>query len=386
MKSHNSKSTSGFTVSVTEKRCTGQQSTLGNTKKTANKQKRGLIMDNEDKSQQKVCMISGEDVVKEQSPTDNTQLPIVISSKRKHRDRCSQYENVDSNWKALFQTLPRNENIVAKFHKRKKVKIQKTDKKSVWKHEKEDDTEDIWFDDVDPSLLESCDIVDQQKSPVALVDDDGDDRLTRHVALDCEMVGIGYKGQDSVLARVSIVNEFGKCVYDKYVKARERVTDFRTPVSGIKPHHIKSGEDFKNVQKEVADILKDRIIIGHALSNDLKVLFLGHPKKNIRDTSEYKPFRRLNKGSKPSLKTLAKLILNINIQGGEHDSVEDARVAMRLYMLHKKEWEKSRKLKSKGLLNHQTKLHHNKDSTITKNEKRRKIKLFRLKNAQKKRR
>ncbi|XP_033103630.1 uncharacterized protein LOC117106364 [Anneissia japonica] len=128
MKSHNSKST----VSVTEKRCTGQQSTLGNTKKTAKKQKRGLIMDNDDKSQQKLCRISGEDAVKEQSPTDNTQFPIVISSKRKHRDRCSQYENVDSNWKALFQTLPRNENIVAKFHKRKKVKIQKTDKKGVW--------------------------------------------------------------------------------------------------------------------------------------------------------------------------------------------------------------------------------------------------------------
>jgi len=32
-----------------------------------------------------------------------------------------------------------------------------------------------------------------------------------------------------------------------------------------------SGEDFKTVQKEVADILKGRILVGHALRNDLKV-------------------------------------------------------------------------------------------------------------------
>lgn len=31
------------------------------------------------------------------------------------------------------------------------------------------------------------------------------------------------------------------------------------------------GEDFKTVQKEVADILKGRILVGHALRNDLKV-------------------------------------------------------------------------------------------------------------------
>lgn len=31
------------------------------------------------------------------------------------------------------------------------------------------------------------------------------------------------------------------------------------------------GEDFKTVQKEVAGILKGRILVGHALRNDLKV-------------------------------------------------------------------------------------------------------------------
>lgn len=31
------------------------------------------------------------------------------------------------------------------------------------------------------------------------------------------------------------------------------------------------GEEFKTVQKEVAEILKGRILVGHALQNDLKV-------------------------------------------------------------------------------------------------------------------
>lgn len=59
--------------------------------------------------------------------------------------------------------------------------------------------------------------------------------------MDCEMVGVGPKGEDSIVARVSIVNQFGKCVYDKYVKPTEKVTDYRTAVSGIRPQNINAG-------------------------------------------------------------------------------------------------------------------------------------------------
>ena len=55
------------------------------------------------------------------------------------------------------------------------------------------------------------------------------------------MVGVGFGGKDSVLARVSIVNHFGHCIYDKYVKPREKVTDYRTAVSGIRPEDIEDG-------------------------------------------------------------------------------------------------------------------------------------------------
>ena len=62
------------------------------------------------------------------------------------------------------------------------------------------------------------------------------------LGLDCEYVGTGPDGAGNMLARVSIVNSMGKCVYDKYVKPMEKITDFRTAVSGIRPGNLANGE------------------------------------------------------------------------------------------------------------------------------------------------
>lgn len=222
---------------------------------------------------------------------------------------------------------------------------------------------DIWFDDVDPKDIEAA--IGPEAAEVArrklgleagqskqsveqvLVKEKSSGGLTRAVAMDCEMVGVGPSGEDSIVARVSIVNLFGKCIYDKYVKPTEEVTDYRTAVSGIRPEHLKTGEDFKTVQKEVADILNGRILVGHALHNDLKVLFLDHPKKKIRDTQKYKPFRQRVKNARPSLKLLCDRLLDVQVQTSEHCSIQDAQAAMRLYTLEKKEWEAALKNKSK---------------------------------------
>lgn len=51
----------------------------------------------------------------------------------------------------------------------------------------------------------------------------------------------------------------------------ERVTDFRTFVSGVKAKHLKGALSLRQCQKEVAAILKNKFLVGHALSNDLKV-------------------------------------------------------------------------------------------------------------------
>jgi RNA exonuclease 4 len=168
---------------------------------------------------------------------------------------------------------------------------------------------------------------------------------TKVIAMDCEMVGIDT-GKDNMLARVSIVNKYGNCIYDKYVLPSEPVVDYRTSVSGVRPKDLHNGENFETVQKEVAEILQGRILVGHAIRNDLKVLFLSHPRRAIRDTSRYKPFFKFSNGRTPSLRKLAEVVLGVKIQQGEHDSVVDARTALKLYLLYRKEWEKNLHSKS----------------------------------------
>ena len=59
--------------------------------------------------------------------------------------------------------------------------------------------------------------------------------------MDCEFVGVGPGGRENMLARVTLVNQFGHCVYDKFVKPTELVKDYRTHVSGVRPQDLKKG-------------------------------------------------------------------------------------------------------------------------------------------------
>jgi len=65
-------------------------------------------------------------------------------------------------------------------------------------------------------------------------------RRTWALSMDCEMVGVGPKNESS-LARVSIVNEYGYCLYDKFVKPKVQVTDYRTEFSGIREEDLRDG-------------------------------------------------------------------------------------------------------------------------------------------------
>ncbi|CAI5757202.1 unnamed protein product [Candida verbasci] len=162
----------------------------------------------------------------------------------------------------------------------------------------------------------------------------------KYIAIDCEFVGVGPEGEESALARVSIVNFYGYVLLDVFVKPKEKVTDWRTWVSGIQPYHLKNAISFKQAQEKVSKLFQDKILIGHGINNDLECLFLSHPKKMIRDTSRYPPFREIAGGKTPSLKKLVKQVLNIDIQAQSHSSVEDARATMLLFRLHRKNFEK----------------------------------------------
>ena len=173
----------------------------------------------------------------------------------------------------------------------------------------------------------------------------------KYVALDCEMVGIGPDGKKSALARVSVVDWEGTVLLDTFVRVPERVTDFRTKVSGVRAKDIavknENAMNHDEVRLAVGNILQNKILVGHALKNDLSVLLLSHPRKDIRDTARYKPFMRPSGtgGGKMRPRKLRDLVLenlgrHIQIEGESHCSIDDAVATMNLFQIVRAKWEK----------------------------------------------
>jgi len=154
------------------------------------------------------------------------------------------------------------------------------------------------------------------------------------------MVGVGPMGEESTLARVSVVNYFGAVLLDEFVRQKERVTDWRTQWSGIRAKDMINAKTFEEVQSAVAELIKDRILIGHAIHNDLKALLLSHPRAQIRDTQLLAHRHGQSRSARPALRNLVRDLLGAKIQEGEHNSVTDARATMAIYRLNRKQWEK----------------------------------------------
>ncbi|KAH9490586.1 REX4, RNA exonuclease 4 [Bulinus truncatus] len=272
----------------------------------------------------------------------NKEHTLQNSQKHKRRKGSKKKHDGASNWVTLCKKL----NIATPV---KKVAEKRPVEDDVVTSDSKKLKSDIWFDNVDSILIESDKADGENKIQKAttdpLVKPDSFKGLTNCVAMDCEMVGVGPSGDESILARVSIVNHYGVCLYDKFVLPREKVTDYRTFVSGVTAENLSKGEEFSKVQKEVSDIIRERVLVGHAVHNDLRVLFLTHPHRKIRDTSLYKPFRELFNGRTPSLKKLTAKVLGVPVQEGQHSSIQDAQAAMRLYTMHRQKWEKEFKQK-----------------------------------------
>jgi RNA exonuclease 4 len=163
----------------------------------------------------------------------------------------------------------------------------------------------------------------------------------KYVALDCEMVE--GKSIEHMLARVSIVDFEGRVVYDAYVKPREEVRDYRTSITGITMETLRRrGEPFQVVRSRVAGILKDKIVVGHALHHDFETLEIPRPDdQQIRDTCLNSALKPPNRKQTPSLRLLSEYWLDRKVQDGSHSSVEDARMAMLLFKKFKDQWEAS---------------------------------------------
>jgi RNA exonuclease 4 len=184
----------------------------------------------------------------------------------------------------------------------------------------------------------------------------GPDRniLTEKVAIDCEMMRSNI-GQ--VLGRVSVVNYEGQTIFDTFVCYPEPIiiTNTDEKFSGIGRDDIdpeNGAQPFSEVQAQLIEILHDRIVIGHDIQKDLKVISMDLPchipgfqrvprlappvtfKVTVRDTQKYSGYRRyanLGAHQGPSLKNLALAILGRPIKQGRVSSVEDAVATMEVY-------------------------------------------------------
>ena len=237
--------------------------------------------------------------------------------------------NLSSNWKKLKATLP-SKHVINKPSQGTKRKAETKDLVATKLSKKPRTSNSTSMAKPQPNEAET---INQGLSPNI--------SIGKYISVDCEMVGIGPMGTNSALARVSIVNYNGEQVYDSYVRPKEMVMDWRTPYSGITAKHMVHARDFETVQKEVAEIFQGRVLVGHSLSNDLDVLFLSHPKYDLRDTARHKPYRELAGGGWPKLKILASELLGIDIQKATegHSSLEDARACMMLFKRDKEAFE-----------------------------------------------
>jgi len=145
------------------------------------------------------------------------------------------------------------------------------------------------------------------------------------------------------LARVSILRgegpRLGTPCIDDYVRAVEPVFDHLTRYSGLVPGDLEPSTSSHYLTTMKHAYLKLRylvdcgcVFVGHGLCKDFRMINIYVPPEQLVDTVELFSFKRKRK---LSLRFLASYLLGINIQANVHDSVEDARTALRLYLKYR---------------------------------------------------
>ncbi|KAH8925754.1 hypothetical protein BT69DRAFT_1239751 [Atractiella rhizophila] len=175
------------------------------------------------------------------------------------------------------------------------------------------------------------------------------------VALDAEFVSLQQEEVDYFsdgrklvlrparmsLARVSVLRGDGPLkgtpFIDDYIETTEDIVDYLTEYSGIRAgdldRHLsrKSLVSIKTAYKKLRLLLDlGCIFIGHGLSKDFRIINIFVPPDQIVDTVNI--YHLPHRQRRISLRFLAWYMLDQTIQSeGIHDSIEDARTALKLY-------------------------------------------------------
>lgn len=180
-----------------------------------------------------------------------------------------------------------------------------------------------------------------------------------HCAIDAEFVrllreeiDIGADGSRRItrparsgLARVSVLRGDGDDqelpFMDDYIAIHEDVDDYLTQYSGLQPGDLTlrvsryTLVSLKEVYKKLWVLLNLGCkFIGHGLSSDFRTINMHVPEAQVIDTQDLFSLRRHGSQRKLSLRFLAWLLLQEDIQQNltaGHDSIEDARTALKLW-------------------------------------------------------
>ncbi|KAK4164535.1 ubiquitin carboxyl-terminal hydrolase-domain-containing protein [Cladorrhinum sp. PSN259] len=181
---------------------------------------------------------------------------------------------------------------------------------------------------------------------------------TEYVSLKQEELLVTSQGEKETirpawlaLGRVSLVRaggeREGEAFVDDWINIREEVVDYLTPFSGIRPEDLdprtcgkaRSLVPLKVAYKRLWVLLNLGCkFLGHGLRADFRVINIHVPKGQVIDTSVL--FHLKERLRWLGLALLADIVFGIKIQkGGKgHDSIEDARMSLKLYRKWE-EWE-----------------------------------------------
>jgi len=132
---------------------------------------------------------------------------------------------------------------------------------------------------------------------------------------------------------------------DDYIHIQEPIIDYLTLYSGISPgdlspktspyHPTGRLVSLKKAYKKIWLLLNlGCVFVGHGLAKDFRTINIHIPRAQVVDTVDL--YYLKSRGRKLSLRFLSWLILEELVQTANHDSVEDARTAIRLW----REWQK----------------------------------------------
>ncbi|KAJ6191980.1 ribonuclease H-like domain-containing protein [Bipolaris maydis] len=164
--------------------------------------------------------------------------------------------------------------------------------------------------------------------------------LTKKIAIDCEMMRSNI-GQ--VLGRVSVVNYNGKIILDSFIYYLKpvHITDTNERFSGIRWADINpqnGARAFSEVQTQLGELLRDRVVIGHNIEKDLEGhhhgLDCSHSAASRRCSFSHSSQRKYaNPGARqgPNLKNLALRALGHSIKQGPVSSIDDAVATVEIY-------------------------------------------------------